>query len=189
MFLGAMQPDLMPIQGTDLGAALRVSLDALEESARDAKVLVLVTDAEDHEATYDAELARVQELGVQLYVVVVGTGEGVPIPVYDDEGARQGFLRDEDGNVVTTRVGEQALEDLARRADASVVRVVSGGTALDELVDEIARGEGEELDALQVTRFEEQFQLFLGLALFLLVVDAVVSDRRRTEHRWAGRFE
>ena len=189
MFLGAMQPDLMPIQGTDLGAALRVSLDALEESARDAKVLVLVTDAEDHEATYDAELARVQELGVQLYVVVVGTGEGVPIPVYDDEGTRQGFLRDEDGNVVTTRVGEQALEDLARRADASVVRVVSGGTALDELVDEIARGEGEELDALQVTRFEEQFQLFLGLALFLLVVDAVVSDRRRTEHRWAGRFE
>jgi Ca-activated chloride channel family protein len=189
MFLGAMQPDLMPIQGTDLGAALRVSLDALEESARDVKVLVLVTDAEDHEATYDAELARVQELGVQLYVVVVGTGEGVPIPVYDDEGARQGFLRDEDGNVVTTRVGEQALEDLARRADASVVRVVSGGTALDELVDEIARGEGEELDALQVTRFEEQFQLFLGLALFLLVVDAVVSDRRRTEHRWAGRFE
>jgi Ca-activated chloride channel family protein len=189
MFLGAMEPDLMPIQGTDLGAALRVSLDALEESARDAKVLVLVTDAEDHEATYDAELARVQELGVQLYVVVVGTGEGVPIPVYDDEGARQGFLRDEDGNVVTTRVGEQALEDLARRADASVVRVVSGGTALDELVDDIARGEGEELNALQVTRFEEQFQLFLGLALFLLVVDAVVSDRRRTEHRWAGRFE
>ena len=189
MFLGAMEPDLMPIQGTDLGAALRVSLDALEESARDAKVLVLVTDAEDHEATYDAELARVQELGVQLYVVVVGTGEGVPIPVYDDQGARQGFLRDEDGNVVTTRVGEQALEDVARRADASVVRVVSGGTALDELVDEIARGEGEELDALQVTRFEEQFQLFLGLALFLLVVDAVVSDRRRTEHRWAGRFE
>jgi Ca-activated chloride channel family protein len=189
MFLGAMEPDLMPIQGTDLGAALRVSLDALEESARDAKVLVLVTDAEDHEATYDAELARVQELGVQLYVVVVGTGEGVPIPVYDDQGARQGFLRDEDGNVVTTRVGEQALEDVARRADASVVRVVSGGTVLDELVDEIARGEGEELDALQVTRFEEQFQLFLGLALFLLVVDAVVSDRRRTEHRWAGRFE
>jgi Ca-activated chloride channel family protein len=189
MFLGAMEPDLMPIQGTDLGAALRVSLDALEESARDAKVLVLVTDAEDHEATYDAELARVQELGVQLYVVVVGTGEGVPIPVYDDEGARQGFLRDEEGNVVTTRVGEQALEDLARRADASVVRVVSGGTALDELVDDIARGEGEELNALQVTRFEEQFQLFLGLALFLLVVDAVVSDRRRTEHRWAGRFE
>jgi Ca-activated chloride channel homolog len=190
MFLGAMQPDLMPIQGTDLGAALRVSLDALEESAREAKVLVLVTDAEDHESTYDDQLARLQELGVSLYVVVVGTDEGVPIPVIDEQGNRQGFLRDEEGNVVTTRVGEQTLDALARRANATVARVgAGGGSALDELVDELARGEGEELDALQITRFEEQFQLFLGLALLLLVMEAVISDRRRTEHAWAGRFE
>ena len=49
MFLGAMHPDLMPVQGTDLGEALRVSIDALEEGAREARVLILVTDAEDHE--------------------------------------------------------------------------------------------------------------------------------------------
>jgi Ca-activated chloride channel homolog len=189
MFLGAMEPDLMPIQGTDLGAALRVSLDALEESARDAKVLVLVTDAEDHEAGYEEQLPRIREMGVRTYVVVVGTSEGVPIPVFDDRGNRQGFLRDEEGNVVTTRVGNHTLDDLARRAGATIVRVGPGGTELDALIDEIARGEGEELDALQVTRFEEQFQLFLGLALLLLVVEAVISDRRRTEHAWAGRFE
>jgi len=62
MFLGAMHPDLMPVQGTDLGAALRVSLDALEQGGRDARVLILVTDAEDHEASYSEELARIREV-------------------------------------------------------------------------------------------------------------------------------
>ncbi len=61
MFLSAMEPDLMPVQGTDLGAALRVSLDALDEGARDARVVVLVTDGEDHEDAFAEELARAVE--------------------------------------------------------------------------------------------------------------------------------
>jgi Ca-activated chloride channel family protein len=189
MFLGAMSPDLMPVQGTDLGAALRVSLDALEKGGRDARVLILVTDAEDHEESYQAELTRLRDLGVRLYVVVVGSSEGVPIPVYDDDGNRTGFLRDEDGSVVTTRVGEETLSALARSADAEIVRVGPGSTAFDDFVDEIASGEGEEIDAMQVTRFEEQYQIFLGLALLMLVADVLLPDRRRAERAWAGRFE
>lgn len=189
MFLSAMEPDLMPIQGTDLGAALRVSLDALEEGARDARVLILVTDAEDHEESYAGELERLREMGVQLHVVVVGSTEGVPIPVFDDAGVQQGFLRDEEGSVVTTRVGEATLNALARDAGATVVRAGAGGTEFEDFVDEIARGEGEEIDALQVTRFQEQYQIVLGLALLLLLADLLLPDRRRTEHAWAGRFE
>ncbi len=189
MFLGAMSPELMPVQGTDLGAALRVSLDALEEGSRDARVLILVTDAEDHEETYPEELARLRELGVQLHVVVVGSNEGVPIPVFDDAGNRQGFLRDEDGSVVTTRVGEETLTALAREAGASVVRAGPGSTDFEDFVDAVAAGEGEEIDALQVTRFEEQYQLFLGLSFLMLVAELLLPERRRTEHAWAGRFE
>jgi Ca-activated chloride channel family protein len=189
MFLGAMEPDLMPVQGTDLGAALRVSLDALEAGARDARVLILVTDAEDHEARYDEELARLRELGVQLHVVVVGSSEGVPIPVFDDRGVQEGFLRDEEGNVVTTRVGEETLATFAREAGASVVRAGPGGTEFEDFVEGVARGEGEEFDAMEVTRFEEQYQIFLALAFLMLVVDVLLPDRRRTEHAWTGRFE
>lgn len=189
MFLGAMSPDLMPVQGTDLGAALRVSLDALEQGSRDARVLILVTDAEDHEETYDAEIARIRDLGVELYVVVIGSMEGVPIPVFDAAGNRQGFLRDEDGSVVTTRVGEGTLQALASDAGATVVRAGVGGTEFDDFVDRVARGEGEEVDSREITRFEEQYQIFLGLAILFLIAEALISDRRRSERVWAGRFE
>lgn len=192
MFLDAMSPDLMPVQGTDLGGALRVSLDALDEGARDARVVVLVTDGEHHEADFGdfaEELGRAVESGVQVYLVGVGSTEGVPIPLYGEDGTRDGFLRDEEGNVVTTRLAEETFQRIVREAGATYVRAGAGGTAFEELVDEIARGEGEEIDAMQVTQFEEQFQTFLGLALLLLVADGLISDRRRTDDEWTGRFE
>lgn len=189
MFLSAMEPNLMPVQGTDLGAALRVSLDALDEGARDARVVVLVTDGEDHEGAFAGELARAVESGVQVYLVGVGATDGVPIPLYDAQSRREGFLRDEDGNVVTTRLAEETFQRIVRDAGAMYVRAGAGGTAFDDLVDEIARGEGEEIDAMQVTQFEEQYQIVLALALLLLVADGMISERRRRREAWAGRFE
>ena len=189
MFLEAMRPDLMPVQGTDLGAALRVSLDALQEGGRDARVLVVVTDGEDHEDDFGTALQEVVEAGVEVYLVGVGTADGAPIPVYGPDGGREGFFRDEEGNVVTTRLAEETFQRIVEEAGATYVRAGAGGTAFDELVDDIAGGTGEELDAMEITQFEERYQIFLGLALLLLAGDVMISDRRRTEERWTGRFE
>lgn len=189
MFLGAMHPDIMPVQGTDLGEALRVSLDALDEGAREARVIVLVTDGEHLEDDFEAELERAVEGGIQVHVVGIGSPEGGPIPVYDEQGRRTGFLRDEEGAVVTTRLDEQTLRSVAESTGARYVRAGAGGTAFDDLVDEIANVEGEALDARQITQFEEQFQIFLGVALAMLLIEWLLPERRRERTAWAGRFE
>ena len=113
----------------------------------------------------------------------------MPIPLFDENGTREGFLRDEDGSVVTTRVGEATLGALARDAGATVVQAGPGSTEFDDFVDRVARGEGEEIDAMQVTRFEEQYQIFLALALLMLVAAVLLPDRRRVQQVWTGRFE
>lgn len=189
MFLNAMHPDLMPVQGTDLGAALRVSLDALDQGARDARVVVIVTDGEDHEADFEAELERATSIGVRVHVVGIGSSEGAPIPLYDARGGREGFLRDEDGTVVTTRLGDQTLRSVAERTGARYVTAGAGGTGFDDLVDELVGAEGEALEERQVTQFEEQFQIFVGMALALLFVEWLLPERRRARTAWAGRFE
>ena len=189
LFLSAMNPDLMPVQGTDLGAALRVSLDALDQGARDARVVVVITDGEDHEDDFEEQLARAVAGGVQVHVVGIGSLEGVPIPEYDAQGRQSGFLRDEEGSVVTTRLNEQMLRAVAERTGARYVRAGAGGTAFEDLVDDIAGVEGEVLDELQITQFEEQFQIFLALALALLLAEWLWPDRRSERVAWAGRFE
>lgn len=188
MFLAAMDPDLMPVQGTDLGAALRVSLDALDQGARDARVVVIVTDGEDHEDAFEDALERAVDNGVRVHVVGIGTTEGAPIPVYDAQGRREGFMRDEDGTVVTTRLGEQTLRSVAERTGARYVAAGVGGTGFDDLVDDLASGQGESVEERQVTRFEEQFQIFLGLALALLFLEWVWPERRRPRAGRAGRY-
>jgi Ca-activated chloride channel homolog len=189
MFLNAMSPDIMPVQGTDLGAALRVSLDALDKAARDTRVVVIVTDGEDLEGNFEDQLDRAASEGVQVHVVGIGTTQGAPIPIYDAQGGRNGFLRDDDGTVVTTRLGEETLRTVAERTGAKYVTAGAGGTAFDDLVDELAGAQGEALEERQVTVFEEQFQIFVGLALALLFVEWLWPERRRGKVAWAGRFE
>ena len=80
LFLDAMDPEMMPVQGTNLGEALRLSLDALDQGAREDRILVLVTDGEDHEGELDPQLQRAVASGVRIHTVGLGSAEGVPIP-------------------------------------------------------------------------------------------------------------
>ena len=189
MFLDAMHPDMMPVQGTDLGAALRVSLDALARSERSARSIVLITDFEHHEGIDMESLELLESGAVPVHVVGIGTLEGGPIPQFDENGRRDGFLRDEDGNVVPTRLAEEAVVDVTNLWEGRYVRAADGGGGLDALFAEIAGETGEELDEQQITVFEEQYQIFLALSVLMLLVEGLVSERKRSVHEWAGRFE
>lgn len=189
LFLNAMEPDLVPIQGTNLGAALDVSLRALDEQERQYRVLIVITDGEDHEGEIEEALTRANESGIRIYAVGIGSPDGVPIPDFDAQGRRRGFKRDADGNVVTTKLEEATLRHIADETGGRYIRVTSRGNELDELAEQIAGMEGREIEAQRLTQYEERYQIFLGLALALLVVELLVPDRRRPAAEWKGRFQ
>ena len=189
LFLNAMEPDLVPVPGTDLGAAVDVALDGFRETGERDRLLVVITDGEDHEGTLDAAIERAVDAGVRVYAVGMGSTEGVPIPSFDESGAPSGFLRDEAGTVVTTRLDEATLQVMADRTGGTYYHAAAGGAAaFDSLVDELAGGEGEEIESREVTRYEEQYQIFLGLALLLLLAEGLLPERRRVPDPWVGRL-
>ena len=188
LFLNAMNTDLIPIQGTNLGEALIVALDAFEEGTRDHRVLIVVTDGEDHEGEIEGALERARDEGVQIHTVGIGSLNGVPIPEFTDSGERSGFVRDAEGAVVTTRLDESTLEHIAEATGGRYFPALGPGANLDPLVEEVTGGEGRELEAREITLFDEQFQIFLGFALVLLFVEGLIPERRRKEEVWAGRF-
>ena len=188
LFLNAMSPDLIPIQGTNLGEALTVALDAFEEGTRDHRVLIVVTDGEDHEGQIDGALERALDQGVQIHTVGIGSLEGVPIPEFDASGVRSGFIRDDEGAVVTTQLDESTLERVAQATGGRYFPALGPGANLDPLIEEIMGREGRELEAREITQFDEQFQIFLGFALVLLLAEGLIPERRRKKEVWAGRF-
>jgi len=188
LFLNAMDTDLIPIQGTNLGEALSVALDAFEEGTRDHRVLIVVTDGEDHEGEIEEALERARDEGVQIHTVGIGSIEGVPIPEFTASGERSGFIRDDDGAVVTTRLDESTLERVAEATGGRYFPALGPGANLNLLVEEITGGEGRELEAREITQFDEQFQVFLGFAWVLLLVEGLIPERRRKKEAWTGRF-
>ena len=189
LFLRAMKTELMPVQGTNLAEALRVSVEAFDAGEPQHRVLLLITDGEDHEGGIDAAVERAREAGVRIYTVGVGSPDGVPLPEFDNRGLRIGYKRDENGGVVTTRLDEATLEVIARETGGRYLRATPGGNELERLANEIAEMAGREFEARQVTQYEEQYQIFLAFALALLLVEALVPERRRPRKKWSGRFE
>ena len=189
LFLNAMEPDLVPVPGTDLGRAIEVALDGFGDPGERSRQIVVITDGEDHEGALDAAVERAVDEGVRIHAVGMGSTAGVPIPGFDENGAPNGFLRDAEGSVVTTRLDDVTLQRVADRTGGAYYHAAAGsGAAFDRLVAELTGGEGEEIESREVTRYEEQYQIFLGLALVLLVAEALLPERRRVADAWVGRL-
>lgn len=189
MFLQGMNPDLIPVAGTNLGDALIKSVDAFEAGDPRFRILILMTDGEDHEGDLEAGLERAMEAGVTIHTVGFGSPDGVPIPNVDENGVQRGFIRDSSGSIVLSRLDETTLRDIARETGGQYFRAAGGQSQLDALAEQVAAGENREIDTQQFTQFEEQYQIFLGLALILLTAEILLTDRRRVFAEWTGRFQ
>ncbi len=186
LFLNAMDPDIISVQGTDLARAIAVSLEALEETPPENRIVVIVTDGEDHEGGLAEAIAAASAAEVTVHTVGVGSTEGVPLPDVDGSGGAGRFRRDDEGNVITTRLNETALQDIALQTGGEYHRIGQGTGGLGRLVERITGG-GRELESREITQFEEQYQLFLGAALLLLVAEFIIPGRRGRTREAGGR--
>lgn len=178
MFLAAMDAEMMSVQGTDLGRAVEAAVEALEETPPANRIAVLVSDGEDHEGGLAQAIQMAADAEVTVHAVGIGSPGGVPLPDVDERGRGRGFRRDAAGEVIVTALNETALQDIALQTRGQYYRAGPGGDGMRRLLEGIGSG-GRELESRQVTQYEEQFRLFLGTALVLLALEALLPERRR----------
>lgn len=171
MFLKQMSVDLIPVQGTEIGEALETSIKALEKASSaetQGKSIILITDGEDQSSSEVLTVAKnAKEKGIKIYTVGIGSEVGAPIPL--PEG---GFKKDKQGNIVVTKLGESTLQNISAATDAFYVRSSTGTMDLDRIYQDIrASSEGEEGGVVRQKIWKERFQIFLGIALFLLLLE------------------
>lgn len=178
MFLDSIQAGTSPKPGTALSEALTVAGQALGESEGKHRALVLLSDGEDHgtDALGAAERA-VRQTAAKIEVLGFGSPAGEPIPVYDGQGNATGFKRDEKGEVVLSKLGESELRKIADIGKGMYKRATDGGAA-DELAQRLEAIEGAQVGTMVYTAYGERFQWVLALAIGLLALEAVLSERR-----------
>jgi Ca-activated chloride channel family protein len=189
MFLDAMTSDLIPVPGTAVGEAIRKAASCFAEQERKYKVLILITDGEDHAGEPIEAAKEAAKEGIVVYTVGIGSPEGVPIPVSDERGGAVGFKKDRSGEVVMTKLDELTLQKIAIETGGKYYRATPGEVELDKIYDDILKMEKKSLASKQYAQYEERFQALVAIALFLFVLEALVPERRRMKKAWKGRFE
>jgi len=177
LFLSGMNTDMVSSQGTAINEAIQMAQTYFDDEEQTNRVLFIVSDGEDHEGNSSAIAEEAAALGIRIFTIGVGTKKGGPIPIKRN-GILQHYKRDQNNQQVITRLDDEKLKEIAAEANGQYI----DGTNTKEVVETvraILNGmDKKEFDAKQFTDFKDQFQWFLAGALFLLLVDVLLLERK-----------
>lgn len=177
MFLGTLEPDLIPVPGTDIGAAIDTGLSAFDFKSETDKVIILITDGEDNEGKGLEASRKARDRGVRVFVFGMGDPAGGPVPASDGQG---GFKKDRGGKVVLSKLDEKGLKQIASQTGGTYVRSVAGDLDLDLLYFDGIKSvtEARTLKSGKIRVFEERFPIFVAAAFLLLIIEATIAERK-----------
>jgi Ca-activated chloride channel family protein len=176
MFLSTINPSIVPRQGTAIGSAIDLGIRSFSPGEDKSRAMIIITDGENHEDDPLARAKEAAEKGIVIYTIGIGSTEGVPIVM--NSGAKQNFLVDNKGNTVITKLDEKILEEIAIATNGKYVRANNSNIGLDQIFNDIRKMKKQELEGTMYTEYNDQFQIFAGALLFLLLLDFLIMDRK-----------
>ena len=173
MFLSSIDTGSIPIQGTAIGDAIRLSIKSFSAQSEKSRVIIVISDGENHEDDPVAAAKDAAEFGIKVYTIGVGSAEGQPIPV---EGGS--LLRDSKGEIVVTKLDEKTLREIARVGNGAYIHAGNEEFGLNPIVQDIRRLEDEEFGSIVFEEYDEQYMYFFGIALLLFVIEMLIGERK-----------
>lgn len=176
LFLKGMDTDMVPTQGTAIADAIKLAQRSFNVEEKQHKALVIITDGENHEGDTYPALEEAAELGIVVHTIGIGDPKGAPIPI--SVNGRSDFKRDNANNIVLSKLNEEMLQKLAVMGNGKYFHLSTGRDELDGLLSALNTMEKKDFDEKVVTDYEDQFQYFIALALFLLTLEFLISERK-----------
>ncbi len=176
LFLSSINTNLIPTQGTAIGAAIDLSMTSFAGKDNKHKALVIITDGENHEDDALESAKNAAKEGVVIYTIGMGSPEGAPIPV--SNGSQSDFLKDNAGNTVITKLDQLSLEKIAAEGKGIFVRASNSDDGLETVMKEISKLDKKTFESKQFTDYEDRFQYFTAAGLLLLLIEFLISNRK-----------
>ncbi len=185
-YLDHANPGVISRPGTVIGDAIRTAQGGFDPSLSNQKVLIVMTDGEDHETDPLSAAREAADADIMIYTIGFGTPEGEPVPETDASGNIIGYKLDQDGNVVISQLNEDTLRAIAEVGNGKNYRATASGEELTSLLSEISSLQRASLQSRVETRMIERYQLFLAIGLIALVMSEILpenKDRRSAADR------
>lgn len=188
LFLKTVDTDIIPSQGTAIADAIDLAASYFDDENQKNRVLVMLTDGEDHEEGFEEAAREAEKKGIKIFTIGIGTERGAPIPDIR-QGYTIGYKKDNTGQVVISKLNASSLQEIASISDGDYINGSNTRETVNFLMDHISKMQKTEFESQVFADYEDQFQWFLGLALLLLVLDALILERKTQWFKRLGLFD
>ena len=177
MFLNTINTNMVGVQGTAIGSAIELADESFTKDNDKNKALIIITDGENHEDDAIKLAKDANKKGIVVNTIGLGSTKGTPIPVIDKFG-RKDYRRDKDGKVVMTKLNEDLLTKIAISGGGEYIHAGNSNFGLNSIVDNISNMDKQEFESKVFSDYEDRFQYFIGFALFLMLLELILLERK-----------
>ncbi|SHM32113.1 VWA domain-containing protein [Flavobacterium xanthum] len=177
MFLQSMNTGMVSSQGTSLDEAIKLSSTYFDDKSKTSKLLILISDGEDHSEGAESAAEEANKLGMKIITIGIGTEKGGTIPLKRN-GVVESFQKDNNNEVVITKLNKASLEVIAKTTKGGYISGNNTKEVMEYIKNALDNIQKTEFEATEMADFQSQFQWFLGFAFLLLFVDVFLLERK-----------
>ena len=177
MFLQNMNTDMLSSQGTAIHEAIELAKTYYDDEEQTNKILIIISDGEDHGNNALDIAEEAAEEGIRIFTIGVGKPNGGPIPIKKN-GVVLNYKKDNEGETVITKLDEINLKNIASEANGVYINGSNTNEVVDTIKTLLEQMDKKEFESKQIADFKDQFQWFLGAAVFFLFLDIFLLERK-----------
>ncbi len=175
LFLSNITTDIVPVQGTAIGAAIDLAVKSFTPETETSKAIIIITDGENHQDDAVEAARRAREQGITIHTIGMGLEQGAPIP---EKGKPGQFMKDGSGNIVVSKLDAETLGEIARAGNGLYIRASNTEVGLSTLLDEINSMQKSLLEEKVYSDYDEKYQYFLLAGLFFIFLEFMIFGRK-----------
>lgn len=175
LFLSGINTDIVPVQGTAIGAAINTAVKSFTPETETSKAIIVITDGENHQDDAVAAAKAAREKGIYVHTIGMGLEQGAPIPMKGNPGQ---FMKDGQGNVIVSKLDEATLREVAKAGEGLYVRASNTDVGLNTLLDEVNKMDKSLLEERIYSDYAEKYQYFLLAGLFFVFLEFMILGRK-----------
>jgi Ca-activated chloride channel homolog len=180
LYVSNASPDAVPTQGTVIGDALRLCNTALDTKEKKYKAIILISDGEDHDEKANQVLKELQDNGVVVYTIGIGSPDGAPI----FDAAINDYKKDEKGNTVISKLNEKDLQNIAEQTGGEYYLFTNADDVSNKVSASIGQMEKKQIGGTGIRVYTSYFQWFLLAALIFLLFEIIIPERKMKWFSW-----
>ena len=178
LFLSAIDSEMIPNQGTSISSAMDLAIETVKKDQNKYKVMLLITDGEDHEGNAIALASKANEVGIEIHTIGVGSNIGGLIPIKNNQSDNLDYKRDKNGKLINSILNISMLKNIADAGGGKFFHFSNQGDNYSDLNKAIDAMEKRRINSHEYSQYEERFQPLALFSFSLFLVSFLLPTRK-----------